>query len=110
MLVALSPVWAGCFLTTIDPNMFRFTLTLNLADSRVGRNGQHNGTVIAATIVTAQGSATGVSSHDLGSCPCRGFRMRMVIPPLLIVVVVFAKALRAARAILGPRWEQGTKP
>ncbi|NLC15270.1 MAG: branched-chain amino acid ABC transporter permease [Firmicutes bacterium] len=79
-------------LTTIDPNMFRFTLTFEILLIVVlGGMGSITGTVIAATIVTVLKEVLrGVEAPmDLGFVSLPGIPgMRMVIFSLLLIVVV----------------------
>lgn len=79
-------------LTTIDPNMFRFTLTFEILLIVVlGGMGSITGTVIAATIVTILKEVlrSVEAPMDLGFISLPGIPgMRMVIFSLLLILVV----------------------
>lgn len=79
-------------LTTIDPNMFRFTLTFEILLIVVlGGMGSITGTVIAATIVTILKELlrSVEAPMDLGFISLPGIPgMRMVIFSLLLILVV----------------------
>ena len=82
-------------LSTIDPNMFRITLTFNILLIVVlGGLGQIGGTIISAVIVTVMMEALRFldEAMDLGFVQIKGIPgMRMVVFSIILIIVVIIR-------------------
>lgn len=82
-------------LGTIDPNMFRITLTFNILLIVVlGGLGQIGGTIISAVIVTVMMEALRFldEAMDLGFVQIKGIPgMRMVVFSIILIIVVIIR-------------------
>jgi branched-chain amino acid transport system permease protein len=89
----------GNLLGTIDPNMFKFTLTFNILLIIVlGGMGSITGTVISAFVITIAGEALRFLDEGFLFIPAiAGLRMVVFSALLMIVVLFFSKGLMGTR-------------
>jgi branched-chain amino acid transport system permease protein len=89
----------GNLLGTVDPNMFKFTLTFNILLIIVlGGMGSITGTVISAFVITIAGEALRFLDNGFLFVPAiAGLRMVVFSALLMIVVLFFSKGLMGTR-------------
>jgi branched-chain amino acid transport system permease protein len=89
----------GNLLGTVDPNMFRFTLTFNILLIIVlGGMGSITGTVISAFVITIAGEALRFLDNGFFFIPAiAGLRMVIFSALLMIVVLFFSKGLMGTK-------------
>lgn len=89
----------GNLLGTVDPNMFKFTLTFNILLIIVlGGMGSITGTVISAFVITIAGEALRFLDEGFLFIPAiAGLRMVVFSALLMIVVLFFSKGLMGTK-------------